>query len=148
VRIALDAFHRHLETAGLKQTQQRDQILCCFLATSAAVTAEELHREVRVRDPRIGFTAVYRTLKLLLGCRLAQELAVPDGATRYEHAPTRNPHHIICTECGRSAQFFSPEVDRVGREIGRKFRYQPTRHAFQIYGLCEKCRLRSARIPA
>lgn len=32
------------------------------------------------------------------------------------------------------------EIERIEQEIGRKNKYVPTRHTFQIYGVCEKCR--------
>jgi Fur family transcriptional regulator, ferric uptake regulator len=51
---------------------------------------------------------------------------------------------MVCTECGSSVEFFSPEVDRLEQEIGRKHHYLTTRHTFQIYGLCENCRKKAA----
>jgi Fur family ferric uptake transcriptional regulator len=50
---------------------------------------------------------------------------------------------MVCTECGSSVEFFSPEVDRLEQEIGRQHHYVPTRHTFQIYGVCEDCRRKS-----
>jgi Fur family ferric uptake transcriptional regulator len=47
---------------------------------------------------------------------------------------------MVCTECGSSVEFFSPEVDALEQQIGRKYRYVTTRHTFQIYGVCEDCR--------
>jgi Fur family transcriptional regulator, ferric uptake regulator len=46
----------------------------------------------------------------------------------------------VCTSCGSSVEFFSPEVRKLEQEIGRKHHYVTTRHTFQIYGLCEECR--------
>ena len=37
-----------------------------------------------------------------------------------------------------------PGADRLEQEIGRKHHYLTTRHTFQIYGLCENCRRKSA----
>jgi len=46
---------------------------------------------------------------------------------------------MVCTRCGSSVEFFSPEVDRLEQEIGKTHGYETTRHTFQIYGLCEDC---------
>jgi Fur family ferric uptake transcriptional regulator len=141
VREAQEILHRHLKRVGLKHTTQRDVILQAFLETREHLSVNELHRLVRNKDVRIGFTTVYRTLKLLAECGLASEVAFHDGIARYEHQYNRRSHHhMVCTSCGSSVEFFSPEVDHLEQEIGNKYRYETTRHTFQIYGICEECR--------
>src|SRR5512142_2242739 len=137
IREAQEILHEHLKRVGLKHTEQRDTILRTFLDTREHLSTDELHRLVKKKDPKIGYTTVCRTLKLLAECGLASEVAFHDGIARYEHQfNRRSHHHMVCTECGSSVEFFSPEIDAVEREIGRKFRYTPTRHSFQIYGIC------------
>jgi Fur family ferric uptake transcriptional regulator len=144
IREAEEVFHKHLKRVGLKHTEQRDTILRTFLETHDHLSTDDLYRLVRKRDARIGFTTVYRTLKLLAECGLASAVAFQDGIARYEHQyQRRSHHHMVCTECGSSVEFFSPEIDRMEQEIGRKHRYLTTRHTFQIYGVCEGCRKKS-----
>jgi len=141
VREAQGWLHGHLRKVGLKQTAQRDTILHTFLETRDHLSIDELHRLVQKKDPRIGYTTVYRTLKLLSECGLASEVAFHDGIARYEHQYNRRSHHhMVCTSCGSSVEFFSREVEELERQIGRKHNYATTRHTFQIYGLCEDCR--------
>ncbi len=145
LREAEEIFHQHLRGVGLKRTAQRDLILRTFLAARAHLTTDQLYRQVRRKDPHIGFTTVYRTLKLLAECGLAGEVAFPDGIARYEHQYNRRSHHhMVCTECGGSVEFFSPEIDQFEQAIGRKYRYTPTGHSFQIYGICSACRRQSS----
>jgi Fur family ferric uptake transcriptional regulator len=133
-----------LKRVGLKHTEQRDTILRTFLETRDHLSTEELHRLVKKRDPKIGFTTVYRTLKLFAECGLASEVAFHDNVARFEHQHhRRSHHHMVCTDCGSSVEFFAPEADNIEQEIGRKFHFQTTRHTFQIYGLCEECRTKS-----
>ena len=146
VREAEQIFHRHLKRIGLKHTEQRDTILRTFLETREHLSTDELYRLVKQKDPGIGVTTVYRTLKLLAECGLASAVAFYDGIARYEHQfNRRSHHHMVCVECGGSVEFFSPEVDRLEQEIGRRHRYVTTRHTFQIYGICEPCRSKSRR---
>ncbi len=146
VREAQAIFQDHLKRVGLKQTGQRDLILRAFLDTRDHLSTDELYRLVKKRDTGIGFTTVYRTLKLLAECGLASEVAFNDGITRYEaQYKRRNHHHMVCTECGRSVEFFSPEIERVEQEIGRANHYLTTRHSFQIYGICESCQKKAKR---
>lgn len=144
MREAEQILHRHLKSVGLKHTAQRDTILRTFLATREHLSTDELARLVKKKDPRIGFTTVYRTLKLLAECGLASEVAFHDGVARYEHQYNRRSHHhMVCTECGASVEFFSPEAGKLQEDIARKHRFDATRHTFQIYGICEDCRKRS-----
>ncbi len=140
VREAQEILHRHLKSVGLKQTAQRDRILRTFLETRDHLSTDELHRLVQKKDAGIGYTTVYRTLKLLAECGLASEVEFHDGVSRYEHQYNRRSHHhMVCTECGSSVEFFSQEVGQLEQEIGRKYHYLTTRHTFLIYGICEEC---------
>ena len=146
VREAEAIFHDHLRHVGLKHTGQRDTILRIFLDTRDHLSTDELYRLVKKQDDGIGFTTVYRTLKLLAECGLASEVAFNDGITRYEHQYNRrNHHHMVCSECGSSVEFFSADIERIEREVGRKHKYLTTRHTFQIYGVCETCQARAKR---
>lgn len=140
MREAEDIFHAHLRKVGLKHTAQRDTILRTFVETRDHLSTDELFRLVKKKDAGIGFTTVYRTLKLLTECGLASEVAFHDGVMRYEHQfYRRSHHHMVCTNCGSSVEFFSPEIEKVETEVGRKHHYRTTRHSFQIFGLCENC---------
>jgi Fur family ferric uptake transcriptional regulator len=146
IREADDIFNRHLKRVGLKHTEQRDTILRTFLETHDHLSTEELHHLVQRSFPRIGFTTVYRTLKLLTECGLASGVAFHDGVTRYEHQYNRRSHHhMVCIECGSSVEFFSPEVEKVEQEIGRKHHYITKRHTFQVYGICAECQKKPAQ---
>ncbi len=146
IREAEGILHNHLKRVGLKHTGQRDTILRTFLETRDHLSTDELHRLVKKKDAKIGFTTVYRTLKLFTECGLASEVAFHDGVARYEHQYNRRSHHhMVCTDCGTSVEFFSPEIEKLEREIGRKHRFTTTRHSFQVYGLCENCRKKSTR---
>jgi Fur family transcriptional regulator, ferric uptake regulator len=146
MREAQEIFYKHLKRVGLKHTDQRDTILRTFLETRDHLSTDELFRLVRKKDAKIGFTTVYRTLKLLAECGLASTVPFPDGTARYEHQfNRRSHHHMVCTECDASVEFFSPELGKLEEEIGRKYHFDATRHNFQIYGICEDCRKKSRR---
>src|ERR1700760_782600 len=146
VREAQEIFFKHLKRVGLKHTEQRDTILRTFLDTRDHLSTDELYRLVKKQDTGIGFTTVYRTLKLLAECGLASEVAFHDGIARYEHQyQRRNHHHMVCTDCGSSVEFFSADIERIEQEIGREHKYLPTRHSFQIYGICDQCQKRQKR---
>jgi Fur family transcriptional regulator, ferric uptake regulator len=136
----------HLARLGLKRSAQRDTILRIFFATRDHLSTEELHHLVRKRDPAIGYTTVYRTLRLFTQCGLASEVEFHDGVARFEHSLNRRSHHhMVCTVCGDSVEFFAPEVERVERRIGKQFQFSTVRHSFQIYGTCIACQKKARK---
>src|SRR5207302_1683294 len=93
IREAEQILHRHLKRVGLKHTAQRDTILRTFLETREHLSTDQLYRLVRKKDPKVGFTTVYRTLKLLAECGLASEVAfhVQDNSPERHCGP-----HELC----------------------------------------------------
>jgi Fur family ferric uptake transcriptional regulator len=138
-----EIFFDHLKRSGLKRTMQRELILEVFLETEGHSSAEELHHLIRARDPQVGFTTVYRTLKLLAECGLAREERLGDGRTRYEHLYNHQHHdHLICTDCGLLIEFFSEVIENKQDEIATHHRFQATRHSLRIFGICYECQLK------
>lgn len=136
-----EIFNDHLKKVGLKRTAQRETILQTFLETPRHLTTNDLFQLVGRKDPGIGFTTVYRTLKLLTGCGLAWEVDFGDGVARYEHQYNRQDHdHMVCTRCGKSVEFAEPEIVRLRDDILRQHHFVGAGHRFQIFGVCQECR--------
>lgn len=134
-------FLEHIRRAGLRRTAQRDLILEIFLKTEEHLSSDALYKLVKKKDPQVGFTTVYRTLKLLTEAGLAREVAFGDGKTYYEHHYAHEHHdHIICTECGKVAEFFSAEIEALQDLIADSLGFMPTHHSLRMWGLCSKCR--------
>ncbi len=135
-----EIFFEHLKRSGFKRTAQRELILDVFLDTEGHSSAEELYQRIKTTDPGIGFTTVYRTLKLLAESGLAREERFGDGRMRYEHMYNHQHHdHLICTECGDLIEFYSEVIESKQDEIAKKFNFQPTHHSLRIFGICHKC---------
>ena len=138
-----EIFLDHLKAAGLKRTNQRELILEVFLETEGHSSAEDLHQLIKQRDPHVGFTTVYRTLKLLAECGLAREERLGDGRTRYEHLYNHQHHdHLICTDCGLLIEFFSEVIENKQDEIAMHYDFLPTRHSLRIFGVCHECQIK------
>lgn len=135
-----EIFLEHIQKAGLRKTGQRDLILEVFLSTEEHLSSEDLFWLVQKESPEIGHTTVYRTLKLLTEAGLAREVRLGDGRTYYEHHFEHEHHdHMICTECGKVIEFFSPELEAMQDKMAEKFNFKPTHHSLRILGLCETC---------
>lgn len=133
-------FLEHIQKAGLRKTAQRDVILEVFLGTEEHLSSEDLYWLVQKEDPTVGHTTVYRTLKLLTEAGLAREVRLGDGRTYYEHHYNQEHHdHMICTECGKVYEFYSPELEAMQDEMAAKYNFKPTHHSLRILGVCEDC---------
>ena len=133
-------FLDHIQAAGLRRTGQRDLILEIFLSTEEHLTSEDLYTLVRKMDPSVGQTTVYRTLKLLTEAGLAREVRFGDGKTYYEHHYNHAHHdHMICTECGKVIEFFSPDIESLQDQMADNFGFRPTHHSLRLWGICAEC---------
>jgi len=138
-------FHEHIKRSGLKRTAQRDLILDVFLETEGHVSSEDLYELVKSRDTSVGFTTVYRTLKLLQESGLARDVQYYDGRTLYEHDFKHAHHdHLICTTCGRLIEFYSEVIENMQDEIADRHGFRPETHSLRIFGTCRECRAAQA----
>jgi len=129
-----------LRQKGLKQTGQRERILDIFLSSMKHVSADELHSIVRKSDPRIGFSTVYRTLKIFTEAGLAREVNFGDGRARFEKAFDKGQHgHLICSNCGKAEEFVVTSIDKAIRQVSSGVGFKPQGHRLEVYGLCKKC---------
>lgn len=131
----------YLKQKGLKQTSQRFFILDKFLSAKRHLSADEIHAMIREQNPKIGFSTVYRTLKLFTECGIAREVNFGDGRARFERAFDKEQHgHLICTNCGKAEEFTIPSLEKSIEKIAAKHGFKPEGHRFEVYGTCKKCR--------
>ena len=136
-----EIFHQHIQKKGLKRTAQRDLILDVFLRTEGHLSGEDLYRLVHEQDSSVGQTTVYRTLKLLTDAGLAREVRFGDGRAHYEHHYKHQHHdHLICSQCGKIIEFYSPEMEAIQDQVAAKHKFELTSHLLRMIGICADCR--------
>ncbi len=130
---------RFLEEHSLKQTKQREAILEVFLHARGHVTSEEIYAAVRDQYPNIGYTTVYRTMKLLCEAGLAHERHFDDGITRYE-IEHEHHDHLVCVKCGKIIEFECAMIEATQEKIADRYGFRVLRHRHELYGHCPDCR--------
>jgi Fur family transcriptional regulator, ferric uptake regulator len=134
-------FHQFISSKGLKTTRQRDVILDAFLSSDRHMSIEDLYLKLRVKNPRIGYATVYRTLKLFAESGIAREIQFGDGQTRYEHAAEGEHHdHLVCTHCGAIIEFENETIEKLQSEVADSYGFIIETHKLELYGICAKCR--------
>ena len=134
-------FDEYIGSKGLRHTSQRERVLETFLSTEKHVSADELFKLVRKKDRKIGYTTVYRTMKLLSECGLCAEIDFDDGILRFEHIYAHKHHdHLVCTKCGKFIEVMKPSIEKLQGRLAKEHAFLPIRHKLQIFGICKECR--------
>lgn len=133
-------FDDHVKARGLKYSNKRTQILRGFLSSKDHVSTEDLFRLVKRENPSIGFTTVYRALKLIVDSGIAEVVDFDDGVKRFERKLGREYHaHLICTKCGRHFEVFNSAIKALNFKLAKQKGFLPQKHRFEVFGLCQQC---------
>ena len=145
VEAKIETLNEFLAGQGLKSTKQRDLIASIVLETEGHIGVEDIYRKARKRDPRVGFSTVYRTMKLLKECGLVSERHFGDGVARYEPVHDGEHHdHLICVRCHDIVEFEDEDIEKRQDAIAARHGFQVQSHKHEIYGLCPKCQAKDA----
>jgi Fur family ferric uptake transcriptional regulator len=135
----LSRFHEFIKTRGLKSTRQRDDIASWFFGVKGHLSADQIYREIQRSSPGIGFSTVYRTMKLLCESGLVNERHFSDGEALYENMSSHHDH-CICTSCGKIIEFENERIEELQEAVARRFGFMLKSHKMELYGLCADCR--------
>ena len=140
MRKEFEIFDEFIKSKGLRHTPQRNKILDIFLSTEKHVSVDDLYKLVKKEYPDIGYTTVYRTMKLLSESGLCEEIDFGDSIERFEHKYGHEHHdHLICIKCGRFIEVSSPEVEKIQETMAKKHSFVTTKHKLDIFGICKGC---------
>lgn len=129
-----------LKTKGFKMTPQRELIFRSFFEMGKHVSVEELYDKVHQMDRSIGYSTVWRNLKVICKVGLAEEVNLGDGITRYDRV-TREPHgHLFCQNCKKLIEFDMNTVLPYLVQTSQEMNFRPDGFKIEIVGLCEECR--------
>ena len=111
-----------------------------FLSTEKHVSAQELYKIVRKKDSNIGYTTVYRTMKLLSESGLCGETEFGDGVLRFEHKFGHEHHdHLICIKCGRFTEVADSGLERLQENMVKRHGFKSLKHKLEVFGICKRC---------
>ena len=134
----LDRFRAFIHERGLKSTRQRDEIASWFFAIRGHLSADQIYREIQQVSPGIGFSTVYRTMKLLCEAGLVSERHFGNAEALYENVSAHHDH-CICTVCGRIIEFENEKIEHLQREVAAEFGFRLDSHKMELYGCCAEC---------
>jgi len=135
-----EVFQEFLARKGMRFTPEREAILVEVFAQHDHFDVEELIMRLRRNGQRISRASVYRTMTLLVGSGLVQEVFFEDGHMHYEHVYGHEHHcHLRCLGCRKIVEFRDAVVEKAEKRIGRAHHFATTGHKLEIYGYCSHC---------
>ena len=135
----VERFRSYIHDHGLKTTRQRDDIARWFFESSGHLSAEQIYREVKKVNPGIGFSTVYRTMRLLCDARLVQERHFGTSEALFENVATHHDH-CICTSCGKIVEFEDGRIEELQKAVASRYGFDLASHRLELYGICSDCR--------
>lgn len=128
-----------LRTKGFKMTPQRELIFRSFFEIGEHVSVDELYDKVRQLDKSVGYSTVWRNLKLICKVGLAEEVNLGDGITRYDRV-TKIPHgHLFCTSCKTFIEFNVEQMVGILAHTAQENDFHSENFKIEVQGLCEEC---------
>lgn len=131
---------RALRAQGLRVTPQRRLVLHLLQEQGEHLSADELYRLARRRQPRISLSTVYRALDVFEEVGLVRALHLEGEHHRYEIAHDRGHHHMICLGCGRVIEFECVHCEETHQDLAARYDFQITGSRVQLLGYCADCR--------
>ena len=133
------SYDEALRGAGLRATRQRVSVLASLRNRPDAVTAQDLHAELRRAGEPIGLTTVYRTLTALADAGFL-DVFPRDGEQSFRLCGDVHHHHLVCETCNRVEELPADEVEQWVNEAASRSGFQVTAHRADIFGICADCR--------
>jgi Fur family ferric uptake transcriptional regulator len=102
-------------------------------------SAQHIHRALVEAGDKVGLTTVYRALTDLVSSGQADQLLGQDGETLYRGCSPAHHHHLICVDCGETAEIDLPGLEQATRVAAERFGYLELSHNLEIFGRCRGC---------
>ena len=145
----LDTFLELLRSKGHRVTPERLHLFREIYSIHGHIDAEALLQSIKKRGLKISRATLYRNLDLLAEYGFVKKYRLGGNRFLYEHVhPGQRHDHLVCTVCGRVAEFVSPSIEAMQREICRAHEFDPDQHTLQIHGLCLDCKAQQKVQPA
>ena len=132
-------FRQHLRKEGLKFTPERARILDVIINMEGVFEADELLFEMHRRAMRASKATIYRTIKLLIGAGIIEQVLYDQKQAHYQLTGGKPPkNQMICVETGEIIEFSAHELIELRDRIAGQYGWSPVGHRFQIYAVSQR----------
>jgi Fur family transcriptional regulator, ferric uptake regulator len=141
--ITRPSLMKELSARGVRMTSQRRVLIGIIQDSPRHLDAARLLEIARRQDAGIDRATVYRTLALLKGHGLIDELDLMhiEGEKHYYEAKTNRDHcHMACFKCGAIMEYASAAFERLKAEMAAQSGFQIRVTRLEVGGFCKECR--------
>jgi Fur family ferric uptake transcriptional regulator len=127
---------------GIRITKQRRLLVGIIQDSPRHLDAFSLLKVAKLSDSNINLATVYRTLALLKGRGLIDELDLLhlEGEKHYYEAKTSSDHcHIACFNCGAILEYSNPLFERLKKKIASDSGFLIRVARLELGGVCSRC---------
>ena len=128
-----------LRREGMRITRARREV-CAVLAADPEGHLDAAAIASRVRVP-VNTSTIYRTLEVLEGLGLVDQVHMGPGAGTYHLASVPAHHHLVCDECGVTIDVPPEPVAEAVCALAERHGFTPNPTHFAIFGRCHTCRV-------
>lgn len=130
-------FKEKLATHNLRLTRNRREIFRILATADRPLLIQEIIAE---NAGSTHFTSIYRSISSLQTANIVRE--IPRGfKVYYELGEDFRPHHhhATCEKCGKTTPIDNEKVEQLLYDLTIKTGLRPTKHHFELFGVCEQC---------
>lgn len=129
-----------LATGGHRVTAPREAVWTVVSSTREHLTADEVAARVRLIDPEINLSSVYRSLTLFSELGLVRESAIEgSGAAHWELAHSDDHFHLVCRSCDSIDHHGGDLVQGVRAHLVSDHGFIAEKVDLVVTGLCPNC---------
>ena len=139
--LSREAIVNLLREHGMRITKNRIRILDALMQAAKPLSLDEIQSKAGLRGSVPDYATVFRVMTLLENLQVAQRVHLNRSCSYYELLdPRQHYDHIICTKCGNvTVMVDSCPVEKVERQIEKRYGYSEIRHSLEFFGKCWKC---------
>jgi Fur family transcriptional regulator, ferric uptake regulator len=139
-------LQKELSTRGIRLTRQRRVVLQVMETATEHMDAGEILARAQKIDSDITQVTVYRTLELLKGFGLIDELDLLHLRGHrhfYESHGPRDHIHVACIRCGKVREVESELYEDLKKQIAHDCGIEISVARTEIGGICDDCRAKA-----
>jgi Fur family ferric uptake transcriptional regulator len=135
---------KRITSRGRRLTDQRMVVAEALSAAKSAVSAQELHEQLRPRHPRLALATVYRALEAQVESGMARRFERGGHVSAYIACDPEHHHHLVCVRCQKVEDLDETILRPVLRGITDRHGFTVEHERLDFYGLCATCRRATA----